>query len=190
MGLFAMNAYPIVPRLLVERPVLGALGDGTLATLDFAEKTTVILGLAGFAIVGVAATALGRDAGAYRRRAVLVVLLLAPVALATAIFAGPIVSLLFERGEFAASDSAAVAELARYLTPSVPLVAGLPLLVPGVRAAGALGRGVALVGLAVLAHFVVALYTHQTGDVVPLTVAFDVEYLALFAGFFALARDV
>lgn len=189
LGMFAMNAYPIVPRLLVERPVLGALADGTLARLDFAEKTTVILGLAGFAIGGVAATALGRDAGAYRRRALLVVLLLTPVALATAVFAAPIVSLLFQRGAFGASDSDAVAELARWLAPSVPLVAGLPLLVPGVRAAGALGRGVALVAAALLVHAGVAFYAHETGDVLPLTIAFDLEYLVLFAGFFTLARQ-
>ena len=186
-GLLALNAYPVIPRLLIERPLLGALGNGTLATLDFAEKTTVILGLAGYAIVGVAITALSGATSSYRRRAVLVALLLTPVAAAMALFARPIVTLLFERGEFGASDSAAVTELTRLLAPSIPFVAALPLLVPGVRERGALRAGAALVAVGLLAHTLVTAYTCRTGDARPLAVAFDAVYALLFAGFYALA---
>jgi putative peptidoglycan lipid II flippase len=188
LGLFAMNAYPVVPRLLIERPVLGAMGNGTLATLDFAEKTTVIIGLAGFAIVGVVTTALSGDRSTYRSRALFVVALLALPALATALLAEPIVRVLFERGLFSAADTRAVAGLARLLAPSIPFVAALPLLVPGVQAAGHSRRGAALIGLALLVHLAVALWTHRSGDPHPLTLSFDAGYLLLFGGFYALAR--
>lgn len=186
-GLFAMNAYPTVPRLLIERPILGAMGDGTLATLDYAEKTTVIFGLAGFAVVGVAATALLGTHWSHRQRALLVALVLTPVAAATAFFAHPIVALLFQRGEFQASDSAAVMELTRLLAPSIPFIAALPLLAPGVREANATGRAVALIAAALLCHTLATAYAHQTGDVRPLVIAFDVAYAVLFVGFFVWA---
>jgi putative peptidoglycan lipid II flippase len=182
-----LNAYPVIPRLLIERPLLGALGDGTLATLDFAEKTTVILGLAGYAIVGVATASLSGATSSYRRRAAIVALLLTPAAIAMGVFAAPIVSLLFERGAFSASDSAAVTELTRLLAPSIPFVAALPLLVPGVQERGALRQGAALVAIGLLAHTLVTAYTCRTGDARPLAITFDAVYLLLFAGFYALA---
>lgn len=186
-GLLGLNAYPVIPRLLIERPLLGALGNGTLATLDFAEKATLILGLAGFAIVGVASTVLRGERWTYRRRALLVAALLTPVAIGAALFAGPAVSLLFERGEFRASDSASVTELTRLLAPSIPFVAAVPLLVPGVRAAGATKRGIGLIAAALASHLAATLYTYHTGDARPLAVAFDIGYAAIFAGFYALA---
>lgn len=186
-GLLGLNAYPVIPRLLIERPLLGALGNGTLATLDFAEKATLILGLAGFAIVGVASTVLRGERWTRRRRALLVAVLLAPVAFCAAIFAGPAVSLLFERGEFRPSDSASVTELARLLAPSIPFVAAVPLLVPGVRAAGAVKRGLGLIVVALASHLAATVYTYCTGDPRPLAVAFDVGYAGIFAGFFVLA---
>ena len=187
-GLLGLNAYPVIPRLLIERPLLGALGNGTLATLDFAEKATVILGLAGFAIVGVATTALSGARSTYRQRALLVALLLTPVAAATGAFAGPIVSLLFERGEFNAADSAAVTELTRLLVPSIPFVAGLPLLVPGVQERRAVGRGVALMAAGLLVHTLATAYTYATGDLRAPVIAFDAVYLMLFVGFYTLAK--
>jgi len=147
----------------------------------------VILGLAGFAIVGVATTALSGARSTYRQRALLVALLLTPVAAATGAFAGPIVSLLFERGEFNAADSAAVTELTRLLVPSIPFVAGLPLLVPGVQERRAVGRGVALMAAGLLVHTLATAYTYATGDLRAPVIAFDAVYVALFAGFFALA---
>ncbi|MEX2159433.1 MAG: hypothetical protein WEB04_08525 [Dehalococcoidia bacterium] len=186
-GVLVLNAYPVIPRLLIERPLLGALGDGTLATLDFAEKTTVILGLAGYAIVGVATASLSGATSSYRRRAAIVALLLTPAAIAMGVFAAPVVSLLFERGAFSASDSAAVTELTRLLAPSIPFVAALPLLVPGVQERGALKQGAALVAAGLLAHTLVTAYTCRTGDARPLAIAFDVVYVLLFAGFYALA---
>jgi hypothetical protein len=187
LGLFAMNAYPVVPRLLIERPVLGAAGDGTLATLDFAEKTTVIIGLAGFAIIGVVTAALSGERSTYRSRALLVVAVLALPALVTGLLAEPIVRALFERGLFSAADTRAVAELARLLAPSIPFVAALPLLVPGVQAAGASGKGLALIASMLAVHLAVAVWTHYTGDVRALALSFDFAYLLLFGGFFALA---
>ena len=186
-GLLALNAYPIIPRLLIERPLLGALGDGTLATLDFAEKTTVILGLAGYAIIGVGTTALSGASWSYRRRALVVLLLLTPVAAAAAIFARPIVSLLFERGAFSASDSVAVTELTRLLAPSIPFVAAVPLLVPGVRQRDALRAGLVLIACGLLAHTLATAYASYAGDPRPLTITFDAVYALLFAGFYALA---
>jgi putative peptidoglycan lipid II flippase len=186
-GLLALNAYPVLPRLLIERPLLGAMGDGTLATLDYAEKTTVIAGLAGFAIVGVASTVLHGERWTYRRRALLVAALLAPVAVAVAVLAPTIVSLLFERGEFNAADSQAVAELTRLLAPSIPFVAAVPLLVPGIRGATA-RRGIALIAAALMLHLLVTAYTYRTADTRALAVAFDVAYAAIFVGFYALAK--
>jgi peptidoglycan biosynthesis protein MviN/MurJ (putative lipid II flippase) len=164
------------------------MGDGTLATLDFAEKTTVIIGLAGFAIVGVVTTALSGERSTYRSRALFVVALLALPALATALLAEPLVRTLFERGLFSAADTRAVAELARLLAPSIPFVAALPLLVPGVQAAGHSRRGAGLIGVALLVHLAAAFWTHSSGDPRPLTLSFDLGYLLLFGAFFALAR--
>lgn len=186
LALFVMNAYPMVPRLLIERPVLGAMGDGTLATLDYAEKTTLIAGLAGFAIVGVASTVLRGERWTYRRRAVLVAAVLVPVAIAVAALARPLVALLFERGEFDASDTASVTELTRLLAPSIPCVAAVPLLVPGIRGRPA-RRGVLLIAAGLLVHLLAVVYTYRTADARVLAVSFDITYAAIFAGFFALA---
>ena len=186
-GLLALNAYPIIPRLLIERPLLGMVGDGTLATLDFAEKTTVILGLAGYAILGVATTALSGAMWSHRRRALAVLVLLIPIAALAGVFAHQIVSLLFERGAFSSSDSDAVTELTRLLAPSIPFVASVPLLVPGVRQAGALRSGVALIAAGLLVHTAATAYASHTGDARPLAIVFDAVYAALFASFYALA---
>jgi putative peptidoglycan lipid II flippase len=172
----------------VERPILGSLGNGTLATLDFAEKTTVIIGLAGFAIVGVVTTALSGQRSTYRTRALFVVALLIVPALTTALLAQPIVHLLFERGMFSSTDTGAVAELTRMLAVSIPFVAALPLLVPGIQAAGESRKGLALIGCMLLVHTAIALWTHHSGDPRPLALSFDAAYLLLFGGFFALAR--
>jgi peptidoglycan biosynthesis protein MviN/MurJ (putative lipid II flippase) len=97
------------------------------------------------------------------------------------------VSLLFERGAFSPSDSAAVTELTRLLVPSIPFVAAVPLLVPGIRGATA-RRGVALIATALVSHLLVTIYTYQTADARALAVSFDVAYAAIFVGFYALAK--
>ena len=49
--------------------------------------------------------------------------------------------------------------------------------------------GVALVAVALLAHLGVTLFAYWSGGPRPIVIGFEIAYVMLFAGFFALAKE-
>jgi putative peptidoglycan lipid II flippase len=102
---------------LVDIQIASFLGDGSVATLAYAQRLYLLpLSLFGVAVAQVALPALSHEAarsgdrirdelgGAWRRMAFLML----PAALGLAAFGRPAVSLLFERGQFDPADTSAV----------------------------------------------------------------------------------
>lgn len=130
---------------IIDQSMAMLLGPGAVSTLAYGNR--VVSAAAGLAALAVGTAVMpyfskmvAADDRAALRRSVrtFTVLLLAvatPVAIALIVFAEPIVRLLFQRGQFTAADTLAVARVQRYLALEIPFyAAGIPL----VRAISAL----------------------------------------------------
>lgn len=141
---------------LVDAFFAARLGEGTLATLNFANR--LVLGLQGLAALAVQRAALpllaaraSASPDAVHRATVRWMLGMAAagaaVAALVAVLADPLVSVLFERGRFTGSDRAQVATLLRWgLLQLPPFLAAAPVVaaLAASRAAGVLAGAAAL----------------------------------------------
>lgn len=121
---------------LVDAFYAARLGEGTLATLNFANRLVVGLqGLAGLALQRAALpvlshlveTSAGDAHRAVLRWAVLMAAAGLAIAVLVALLADPLVAVLFERGRFTAADREQVATLLRWgVLQLIPFLAGVP----------------------------------------------------------------
>lgn len=122
---------------LVDAFFAARLGEGTLATLNFANRLVLGLqGLAGLAVQRVSLPLFSRLASessvdtlrAVVRWAALMGALGLAIALGVALAAGPLVQVVFERGHFTAADREQVATLLRWgVLQLTPFLAGVPI---------------------------------------------------------------
>ena len=120
---------------LVDAFFAARLGEGTLATLNFANRMVLgIQGLAGLALQRVGLPVLSRlvatSPGQARRAALRWAALMGGAGvvatLAVAMLADPLVAILFERGRFTAADREQVSTLLRWgMVQLVPFLAGV-----------------------------------------------------------------
>lgn len=154
---------------LVDAFFAARLGEGTLATLNFANRMVLgIQGLAGLALQRVGLPVLSRLVATSPAQARLAALRWAGimagagllVGCVVALLADPLVAILFERGRFTAADREQVASLLRWgMLQLVPFLAGVAVVTAlasasawsSLAAAAALGLVVKVVASALLA---------------------------------------
>jgi putative peptidoglycan lipid II flippase len=193
IGQMLFSLVPLVDPLFAAR-----IGEGAVASLSFASRLILGLqGLAGLAVQRAGLPLLSRlmaTSPADSRRVALRWAAVAGAAgvligLLVAALADPLVSLLFERGRFTATDREQVATLLRYgMLQMPPFLAGLALstALASARAGGYLAL-TCWVGLLVKVLFSVVLVAHL--GAVGLLVATALMYTATgLTGWFALVR--
>ena len=144
-GALVIGSLMMSLTTITDQSMAMMLGRGAVSTLAYGNR--IVSAAAGLAALAVGTAVLpyfskmvaADDRAALRKSATtFVVLLLAvmtPVAIALIVFAAPIVRLLFQRGQFTAADTLAVARVQQYLALQIPFyAAGIPL----VRAISAL----------------------------------------------------